>query len=475
MTGIEAPVSIFAPSLQRAFDASLTYLDGLDDAPVGPTASRADLLARLGRRLTDDGTAPDEVIDDLVADVDAGLMRSPGGRFYAWVIGGSVPAALAADWLTSAWDQNAGLFAVSPAAAVVEEVAGAWLKDLLGLPASAAFALVTGCQMAQFTCLAAARHHLLATRGWDVERQGLTGAPSIRVLTNDQFHSTLPRALRHLGLGTDCLVTLPATAAGGLDPAALEAALREAPDAATIVHLQAGDINTGIFEDFTTLIPLARAHGAWVHVDGAFGLWAAASPRHRHLTVGLAEADSWATDGHKWLNVPYDCGYAFVARPEALRGAMSVRASYLTHASEARDQMDWTPEFSRRARGFATYAAIRQLGRRGVAGLVDRCCAHAHALTTRIGALDGAELLWEPIINQGLVRFPSPQPGATSADHDRRTDEVIAAITATGEAFFSGTTWRGMRCMRISVSGWMTTEADVDRVVAAVRQVLERC
>lgn len=467
-------MSTFAPSLQRAVAASLAYLDGLDHAPVGPTASRAELLARLGRHLTDDGTAPDEVVADLVADVDPGLMRSAGGRFYAWVIGGSVPAALAADWLTSTWDQNAGLFAVSPAAAVVEEVAGAWLKDLLGLPPAAAFALVTGCQMAHFTCLAAARHHLLAARGWDVERQGLNGAPRIRVLTNDQYHSTLPRALRHLGLGTDCLVTLPATDRGGIDPATLEVALREAPDTATVVHLQAGDINTGMFEDFPRLIPLARAHGAWVHVDGAFGLWAAASPRYRHLTTGVAGADSWATDGHKWLNVPYDCGYAFVVQPEALRGAMSVRASYLTHASEARDQMDWTPEFSRRARGFATYAAIRQLGRLGIAALVDRCCAHAHALATRIGALDGAEQLWEPVINQGLVRFPSLAPGATGADHDRRTDEVIAAITATGEAFFSGTTWRGMRCMRISVSGWMTTEADVDRVVAAVRLVLER-
>jgi glutamate/tyrosine decarboxylase-like PLP-dependent enzyme len=475
VTAAEVPVStIFASALRRAFDASVSYLDGLDDAPVGPTATRADLLARLGRPLTDEGAAPEAVIDDLVADVDAGLMRSPGGRFYAWVIGGSVPAALAADWLTSTWDQNAGLFAVSPAAAVVEEVAGAWLKDLLGLPASSAFALVTGCQMAHFTCLAAARNRLLADRGWDVERRGLVGAPPIRVLTNDQYHSTLPRALRHLGLGTDCVATVPATARGGLDPTALEAALRDAPDTATVVHLQAGDLNTGIFEDFAALIPLARAHGAWVHVDAAFGLWAAASPRYRHLTVGLADADSWATDGHKWLNVPYDCGYAFVARPEALRAAMSVRASYLTHADEARDQMDWTPEFSRRARGFATYAAIRQLGRRGIADLVERCCAHAHALTTRIGALDGAELLWEPIINQGLVRFPSPEPGATPQDHDRRTDEVIAAVTASGEAFFSGTTWRGMRCMRISVSGWMTTAADVDRVVQCVRDVLRR-
>ena len=305
-----------------------------------------------------------------------------------------------------------------------------------------------------------------------MERQGLAGAPPIRVLTNERYHSTLPRALRHLGLGTDALVTIRSDERSGMDPAALAAALAASPDTPTIVHLQAGDINTGTFENFAELIPLARAHGAWVHVDGAFGLWAAASPRYRHLIAGVELADSWATDGHKWLNVPYDCGYAFVARREALHAAMSVRASYLTHDTEARDQMDWTPEFSRRARGFATYAAIRQLGRAGITDLVDRCCAHAHALTTRIGALTGAELLWEPIINQGLVRFPSPRPGATPTDHDRRTDAVITAVTADGEAFFSGTTWRGMRCMRISVSSWMTTAEDVDRVVEAVRRSL---
>jgi len=463
----------YTAALERALRASLTYLDGHDDARVSATATRAELLARLARPLGDAPMDPETVVDELAADVEGGLTRSGGGRFYAWVIGGSLPAALAADWLTSAWDQNAGLYACSPAASVVEEVAGAWLQDLLGLPASTGFALVTGCQMAHFTCLAAARQHLLARRDWDVERRGLTGAPPIRLLTNAQYHGTLPRALRHLGLGTDCIVTAPSDDAGRLTVPALEEALGADPDAPTIVHLQAGDINTGIFEDFTTLIPLAHAHGAWVHVDGAFGLWAAASPRYRHLVAGVAAADSWATDGHKWLNVPYDCGYAFVAHPEAQRAAMSQRASYLTHADEARDQMEWTPEFSRRARAFATYAAIRQLGRTGVADLVNRCCDHARALATRIGALHGAELLWEPIINQGLVRFPADGPDASPADHDRRTDAVIAAVTASGEAFFSGTTWRGMRCMRMSVSGWMTTANDVDRAVAAVRRCLE--
>ena len=461
-----------APVLEHALRASVQFLVGHDREPVAATASRAELLSQLTRPLADEGLAPEVVIDELARDVAGGLNRVGGGRSYAWVNGGSLPAAVAADWLTSAWDQNSGMFAVSPAASVVEEVAGGWLKDLLGLPASASFALVTGCQMAHFTCLAAARNHLLAERAWDVERQGLHGAPPIRMLTNDQYHGTVPRALRYLGIGTDAIEPLAADDQGRLTAEALEGALRDDSETATIVHLQAGDINTGVYEDFSTLIPIAKRHGAWVHIDGAFGLWAAASPTHRHLLTGAEQADSWATDGHKWLNVPFDCGYAFVAHPDAHRAAMSQHASYLTHADQARDELDWTPEWSRRARGFATYAAIRQLGRRGIADLVKRCCDHAHSLTTRIGALPGAELLWEPIINQGLVRFPANGAAANAADHDRRTEEVMAAVNASGEAFFSGTTWRGMRCMRISVCSWMTTEEDVDRTVDAVRRVL---
>lgn len=460
------------PALEHALRASVRFLDGHAHEPVAATASHAELLSHLSRPLADEGLPAKVVVDELARDVVRGLNRIGGGRFYAWVNGGSLPAALAADWLTAAWDQNSGLFAVSPAASVVEEVAGGWLKDLLGLPPSVSFALVTGCQMAHFTCLAAARNHLLSERGWDVERQGLHGAPRIRMLTNDQYHGTVPRALRYLGIGTDAIEPLAADDRGRLTADALERALHDDPDTATIVHLQAGDINTGVFEDFATLIPIAHEHGAWVHIDGAFGLWAAASPAHRHLTSGMAHADSWATDGHKWLNVPFDCGYAFVAHPDAHRAAMSHHASYLTHADQGRDELDWTPEWSRRARGFASYAAIRQLGRRGIADLVKRCCDHAYSLTTRIGALPGAALLWEPIINQGLVRFPANGSAATAADHDRHTDEVIASVCASGEAYFSGTTWRGMRCMRISVCSWMTTEEDVDRAVEAVRRVL---
>ncbi len=370
------------------------------------------------------------------------------------------------------WDQNAGLYACSPAAAIVEEVCGAWLKELLGLPPGASFALVTGCQMSHATCLAAARHRLLAARGWNVDRKGLSGAPAIRVLSADTLHGSIERAVRLLGLGDESVVELPTDENCRLLPATLSKALQDYADQPKIVILQAGDINTGAFDSFPELVPLARQHGAWIHVDGAFGLWANASARHRDKLRGVELADSWSTDGHKWLNVPYDCGYAFVADREAHRASMSLRASYLTHDEDARDQLDWNPEFSRRARGFATYAAIRQLGRAGLADLIDRSCRYAKDLTLRIGALPGAEMLWEPELNQGLVRFPDQHPGASESDHAVRTDEVIRRIVQSGEAFFGGTTWRGKRCMRISVCNWRTNVDDVDRAVAAARNAV---
>jgi glutamate/tyrosine decarboxylase-like PLP-dependent enzyme len=275
-----------------------------------------------------------------------------------------------------------------------------------------------------------------------------------------------------LGLGQKNVIGLAADAEGRLREDALVEALESAPDAPTIVVLQAGDLNMGAFDDFATLIPIAKKYGAWVHVDGAFGLWCGASPRFRHLVDGVEGADSWATDGHKWLNVPYDCGYAFVADCEAHSGSLSHRASYLTHAEDARDEIDWNPEWSRRGRGFATYAAIRQLGRLGVAELIDRSCDCARALVNGIGSLEGAEVVWEPQINQGMVRFLDPRRGASEADHDAFTDHMMAAILASGEAFFTGTTWRGRRAMRVSVCNWQTTAAEVDRVVAGVARTL---
>ena len=464
---------VFRSALDSAYTHSISHLERLDDVSVAATLDADALRRRISRPLPDDGSPADKVIEELVRDVEGGLIGSAGGRFFGWVIGGVLPAALAADWLTSAWQQNAALYATSPAAAIVEETVGAWLKDIFALPAPASFALVTGCQMAHVTCLAAARHALLSERDWDVEGKGLYGAPPIRILSGNQRHASFERAVRLLGLGHSNVVDLPVDDDGKLVARALAAELAKAPDTPAIVFLQAGDINTGAYDEFETLVPIAKQYGAWVHVDGAFGLWAAASERRRHLVRGLELCDSWATDGHKWLNVPFDCGFAFVTDAEAHRESMSVRASYLTHASAARDEMDWNPEWSRRSRSFAAYAALRQLGRRGVGEMIDRCCDHAHAIVTGIGKLPGAEMLWEPTINQGLVRFLDPRPSATDADHDRQTDAVIAEILKTGEAFFGGTTWQGRRAMRVSVVNWQTSEADVERVIAAVNQAIK--
>ena len=436
---------VFRESLEAALEYSLAHLNSLDCLSVKATTSLETLRRRLGKPLENDGIAPDRVIEELVKDVAGGLIGSAGGRYFAGVIGGSLPAALAADWLAAAWDQNAVLYATGPAAAIVEETVGAWLKEIFGIPRGASFALVTGCQMAHVTCLAAARHALLAKQGWDVEQRGLFGAPLIRILSGRERHGSTTRAIRLLGLGLDQVVDLATDDQGQLGAGVLERALADDPDIPTIVLAQAGEINTGVYDPFETIIPIARRYGAWVHVDGAIGLWAAASPHLSHLVRGVEQADSWATDGHKWLNVPYDCGYAFVAQAEAQRASMSHRAPYLMHDAQARDQMDWTPEWSRRARAFPTYAALRELGRNGLARLVEGCSKHAHSLVTRIGRLPGAEMLWEPTINQGLVRFLDPKPGATEEDHDRRTDAVIETICATGEAVFGGTTWRGRR------------------------------
>jgi glutamate/tyrosine decarboxylase-like PLP-dependent enzyme len=464
---------IFRKTLETALNGALLHLENLERNAVATSVDLHTLRKRLGKPLPGEGMPPEQVVIELVNDVEGGILGSAGGRFFGWVIGGSLPAALAADWLTSAWDQNAVLFASGPAAAVVEEIVGSWLKEILGLPAHASFALVTGCQMGHATCLAAARHALLEKRGWNVEEQGLYGAPPIRILSSDVRHGSFERAVSLLGLGRSQIVYLPVDSQDCLEAEVLEAALKADSSAPTIVLLQAGDINIGAYDPFESLIPIAKQHGAWVHIDGAFGLWAAASPQYKHLVAGVAAADSWATDGHKWLNVPFDSGYAFVANAEAHRASMSHRAAYLTHAVEARDEMDWNPEWSRRARGFSTYAALRQLGRNGIAALVERCSKHAHSLVTLIGREPGAEILWEPRINQGLVRFLDARPNASEEDHDRRTDQVIAAIVATGEAFFGGTTWRGRRAMRVSVCNWQTSDEDVQRSVRAVAKVLE--
>ena len=459
-------------TLQKAFELAVSFLDGLDRKPVSEVVDLADLRNRLGRPLADKPSPPDSVIAELARDVDGGIVRSAGGRFFGWVIGGGLPTAIAADWLTSVWDQNAVLYGAGPAAAVVEEVVGKWIKEILGLPADAGFALVTGTQMAHFTCLAAARHAVLERCGWDVEQKGLFGAPRIRILCSDQRHGSIERAVRYLGLGQAHIVNLSTDSMNRITLDSLQQALGRESFSPAIVVLQAGDISTGAFDDFENMIPMAKRQSAWVHVDGAFGLWAGASPRYRHLLKGVELADSWTTDAHKWLNVPFDCGFAFVASPKAHRDSMSYRAAYLTHDEHARDQMDWTPEWSRRARGFPSYAALRQLGRSGLANLIERSCDYAQSLVRELAKLPGVAVLCEPVLNQALVRFEDPRPNASSVDHDRRTDSIISAVVASGEAFFTATTWKGIRAMRVSVCNWRTTPSDIKRTVAAFAKAL---
>jgi glutamate/tyrosine decarboxylase-like PLP-dependent enzyme len=405
------------------------------------------------------------VIDELAADVEGGLLATGSGRFFAWAIGGALPTSIAADWLTSAWDQVSAIHATSPALAVMEEVTGAWLKDVLRLPQDASFAFVTGCQSAHITALAAARHKLLRDRGYDVGARGLSGAPHITIHTGELCHESIARAARLLGLGTDSVVTHPCGEDGRLD---LNHVAQRLDDSPTILVLQAGEFNTGAFDDFHHARALARDHGAWVHVDGALGLWAAASPRYRHLMDGCELMDSWATDGHKWLNLPFDSGFVFTAHPDAHKEAMTVRASYFTAGDDVRHQIDWGPEWSRRGRGVPVYAALRSLGRRGLAQLIERCCEHTERLVTGIAALDGAEMLAVPIINQGIVRFT-----AADGDHDRRTDEVIERIQKSGVTWFGGADWKGRRVMRVPVLSWRTTSQDVDMAIEAVRKALQ--
>jgi glutamate/tyrosine decarboxylase-like PLP-dependent enzyme len=459
--------------LRATLEHAIQHIERLDQGGSSSTIGLDELRARLSRPLPERGRDPCDVINSLIEDTRGGIVASAGPRFFAWVVGGTLPAALAADWITAAWDQNAAIYACGPAAAVIEEVAGQWLKELLGLPPDASFAFVTGTQMAHVTCLAAARHRLLERMGWNVEEQGLHGAPKIRIISSTERHGSLERAARLLGLGKNAIHHVPCNEAGELEADVLERDLNSAPGIPAIVVLQAGDLNIGAFDSFSTLVPIARKHGAWVHVDGAFGLWVAASRKHRSNVRDVGLADSWTTDGHKWLNTPFDCGYAFVSDRAAHAAALSHQASYLVDVAGARDELNWNPEWSRRARAIPTYAALQQLGSDGVEQLVDRCCDYAALLVNEIGALRGAELVSPARINQGLVRFRDPRRGATSEDHDRMTDRVIARIVAQGDAYFGGTSWRGMRCMRISVCSWQTDLEAVKRTVTAVRRALD--
>jgi glutamate/tyrosine decarboxylase-like PLP-dependent enzyme len=468
-TSNEATPVALHPLLNDTASYAAAFLEGLAERRVAPTATAEELRKQLGGPLPDRPRDPQQVVADLAKKAEPGLMATPGRRFFGFVIGGSLPAALAADWLTSAWDQNAGLYVAAPAASVVEEVCGAWLIELFGLPEDTSFGLVTGCQMANFTALAAARHSVLETVGWDVEADGLSGAPPIRVIAGEERHVTIDRALRFLGLGTANLRTVPADGQGRMRADALSAALAEI-SGPTIVCAQAGNVNTGAVDPLRSICEAAHEVGAWVHVDGAFGMWAATTPSLRHLVEGIERADSWATDAHKWLNVPYDSGLVFCAHPAAHRAAMGSHASYLVHSEgRERDELDWNPEASRRARGFPVYAAIRSLGRSGVADLVDRCCAHARRFAETLAQEPTIGVLNEVVLNQVLVRFLD-----AGGDHDARTRAVVKAVQDDGTCWLGGTTWQGKAAMRISVCNWSTTVDDVDRSVEAIVRAARR-
>lgn len=465
--------NLYTAALERAFQHANDYLGDLDSDPVDVELNYEQIKALWDWNLPLDGKPAADVIDELNTSSRPGLVNNQSGRFFSFVIGGSHPSSIAADWLTSAWDQNSGLYIATPSAAVVEEIAGKWLKQLFQLPEYASFAFVTGCQMANFTCLLAARNHIFNQAGWDIEKNGFYGAPKIRIITGEYKHSTVTKALRMLGFGTDRAIQVPCDEHGNINNELVIAEFKRDPEIPTILILQAGEINTGGYDDFATLIPVAHQHKAWVHVDGAFGLWAKASTKLKHLVKDVETADSWATDGHKWLNVPYDSGYAFIAHPDAHFMSIHQGAAYLRQDDKARDQMNWTPELSRRARGFSTFAAIKELGTTGIENLIERTCKYCTDIVDGIKDHPLAEVLAYPIINQALVQFHHPKEGDIEIRNGEFTEKVIAEINASGEAFFQPTTFKGKRCMRISVSGWRTNESDVKRTITAIINAIE--
>jgi glutamate/tyrosine decarboxylase-like PLP-dependent enzyme len=430
------------------------YLEEVRERRVAPSAEAVRGLDRLLEPLPAGPTAPEEVIRLLDEVGSPATMGIAGPRFFGFVIGGSLPAALGANWLSSAWDQNAGLFAATPISAVLEEVSLRWLLDALTLPAGCGGAFVTGATVANFTALAAARHSVLERAGWDVEAKGLFGAPAIQVVAGEEAHPSVIKSLGMLGMGRERVVRVPVDSQGRMRADRLPE-LR----GPCIVCVQAGNVNTGSFDPAPEICARAHAMGAWVHVDGAFGLWAAASPRHAHLVEGFHEADSWATDAHKWLNVPYDSGLAFVRDPEILRATMGLTAAYLPQG-EHREPSQYVPELSRRARGVEIWAALKSLGRSGLAEMIDRCCRCAQRFADGLSTA-GFEILNDVVLNQALVSFGAPEA----------TQRVIAAIQEDGACWCGGTVWQGRHAMRISVSSWVTTEADVDRSLEAILRI----
>jgi glutamate/tyrosine decarboxylase-like PLP-dependent enzyme len=445
--------------LNQACGRAIRYLEELQTRGVAPSAAALQGLRRLDEPLPADASDPAVTLRLLDEVGSPATMGMAGPRFFGFVIGGSVPAALAASWLAAAWDQNSVLFNSSPAAAYLEQVALRWLLEVLHLPAGCGGAFVTGATVANQCALAAARHAVLGRVGWNVEADGLFGAPPITVIVGAEVHPSLTKALGVLGLGRTRVVQVPVDGQGRMRADQLPAMT-----GLTVVCVQAGNVNTGAFDPIAAICRRAHEAGAWVHVDGAFGLWAAASPARAHLAEGIDGADSWATDAHKWLNVPYDSGLAFVRDVEALRAAMAVTADYLPTQSESRNPSDFTPELSRRARGVEIWAAMRSLGRAGVADLVERNCRQARRFGDRLAAA-GHRILNEVVLNQVLVTFGDPE----------KTKRVITGVQREGTCWVGGTVWQGQTAMRISVSSWKTTDEDVDRSAAAIVKVAQGC
>ena len=457
------------PLLHQAADLAADFLDRLPDRPVWPPVDLDDLRRSLGGPMPDRGEDPGGVLQALATRAEPGLVGSAGPRYFGFVVGGGVPGALAADWLTSAWDQNAGLYALSPAAAVVEEVVAGWLVDLFGLPAGSSVGFTTGATMANFTALAAARHRLLEDVGWNVEDDGLIGAPPVAVLTSDESHVTIFVSLQMLGLGRARVHRVATDRQGRMRADALRETLARI-EGPVIVCAQAGNVNTGAFDPLTEIAAAVRARpAAWLHVDGAFGLWAAAAPALHDRVAGLDGADSWTTDAHKWLNVPYDSGIVIVRDAAAHHAAMTLGAAYYVETGGGeRDSYNWVPESSRRARGFAVYAALRSLGRDGLAAMLEGTAAIARRMADGLRGEPGVTILNDVVLNQVLVRFEPPGVGGAADAADAFTRAVIDAVQADGTCWLGGTTWHRLAAMRISVSNWSTTEADADRSVEAI-------
>jgi glutamate/tyrosine decarboxylase-like PLP-dependent enzyme len=430
--------------LAVALEEIVTHRDALAGSLVGPSATRAELVAAFPESIPTEGASVGEVLEELVDRARPGLMGSAGPRYFGFVVGGSTDAALVADVMTAGWDQLAFNEVTSPAALAFEDVAGSWLKDLLGIPSTASVGFVTGAQAANTVGLAAARLQVLRDHGWDVGRDGLRDAPHVRVIAGAERHATIDRTLRLLGLGESALEIVSVRPDGAMDASALKAVLDQASSGPTIVCAQSGNVNTGAFDDLRQICTVAKRHGAWIHIDGAFGLWAGASSKLRNHVDGIELADSWGCDGHKWLNVPYDSGYAFCAQPTVHATAMGYTASYLTGQEEGRNfgGGDFVLESSRRARGFATWAALRGLGRSGVEELIDRCCDLTRRLANGLDAVDGVDVVNDVVLNQILVRVGD----------EPETDQISNAIQQTGDAWLGSTTWHGERLLRISVS-----------------------